>query len=87
MAAAIRGGDVKGTILHFGRVSDFAALPFGQACGALRAAQSMGSVGFCFDKGGRRELALDPGAPGITKALGKELPSAQHGPFRHKRSG
>jgi transposase InsO family protein len=49
MAAAIRGGDVKGAVFHSDRGSEFTASLFGQACEALAVAPSMGRVGSCFD--------------------------------------
>ena len=49
MAAAIRGGDIRGAVFHSDRGSEFTASLFGQACEALGVAQSMGRVGSCFD--------------------------------------
>jgi putative transposase len=49
MAAAIRGGDVKGAVFHSDRGSEFSASLFGKACSALGVSQSMGRVGSCFD--------------------------------------
>lgn len=49
MAAAIRGGDVKGVVFHSDRGSEFSASLFGKACTALGVTQSMGRVGSCFD--------------------------------------
>jgi putative transposase len=49
MAAAVRGGDVKGTIFHSDKGSEFTAGLFGRACNDLGVTQSMGRVGSCFD--------------------------------------
>lgn len=49
MAAAVRGGDVKGVVFHSDRGSEFTASLFGKACTALGVDQSMGRVGSCFD--------------------------------------
>jgi transposase InsO family protein len=49
MAAAVRGGDVRGVVFHSDRGSEFSASLFGQACTALGVTQSMGRVGSCFD--------------------------------------
>jgi putative transposase len=59
MAAAIRGGDVKGVVFHSDRGSEFTASLFGQACEALAVAPSMGRVGSMLRQRRRRELALD----------------------------
>jgi putative transposase len=49
MAAAVRGGDVKGVIFHSDKGSEFTASLFAQACSNLGVTQSMGRVGSCFD--------------------------------------
>jgi transposase InsO family protein len=49
MAAAVRGGDVKGVIFHTDKGSEFTASLFALACGDLGVTQSMGRVGSCFD--------------------------------------
>jgi putative transposase len=49
MAAAVRGGYVRGVIFHSDRGSEFTAWAFKQACEALGVAQSAGRVGSCFD--------------------------------------
>jgi putative transposase len=49
MAAAVRGGDVKGVIFHSDKGSEFTASLFGRACTDLGVTQSMGRVGSCFD--------------------------------------
>lgn len=49
MAVAVRGGDVRGAILHSDKGSEFTARLFGQACTDLGVTQSMGRVGSCFD--------------------------------------
>ena len=49
MAAAIRGGDVKGAIFHSDKGSEFTAAFFAEACTALGVTRSMGRVGSCFD--------------------------------------
>jgi len=49
MAAAVRGGDVRGVIFHSDRGSTYTAKDFTQACWELDVTQSMGRVGSCFD--------------------------------------
>jgi putative transposase len=49
MAAAVRGGDVAGTIFHSDRGSEYTATLFESACSTLRISQSMGRAGSCFD--------------------------------------
>ncbi|MFJ2137122.1 DDE-type integrase/transposase/recombinase [Streptomyces sp. NPDC087845] len=49
MAAATRGGDVKGVIFHSDRGSEYASRRFRRACRRLGVTQSMGRVGSCFD--------------------------------------
>ncbi|MET9040449.1 IS3 family transposase [Streptomyces mirabilis] len=49
MAAATRGGDVRGVICHAGRGSEYGSRRFRRACRRLGAFQSMGRVGSCFD--------------------------------------
>jgi transposase InsO family protein len=49
MAAAVRGGDVKGVIFHSDKGSEFTAKTFALVCTDLGVTQSMGRVGSCFD--------------------------------------
>jgi putative transposase len=49
MAAAVRGGDVAGTIFHSDRGSEYSATMFETACTTLGISQSMGRAGSCFD--------------------------------------
>ena len=49
MAAATRGGDVKGVIFHSDRGSEYVSRRFRWACRRLGVTQSMGRVGSCFD--------------------------------------
>ncbi|MET8943625.1 IS3 family transposase, partial [Streptomyces sp. NPDC004542] len=49
MAAATRGGDVRGVIFHSDRGSEYASRKFAGACRKLGVTQSMGRVGSCFD--------------------------------------
>ncbi|WNM31762.1 IS3 family transposase [Streptomyces sp. Li-HN-5-11] len=49
MAAATRGGDVKGVIFHSHRGSEYVSRRFKRACRRLGVTQSMGRVGSCFD--------------------------------------
>jgi putative transposase len=49
MAAAVRGGDVRGVIFHSDRGSTYTAKDFTKACRDLRVVQSMGRTGSCFD--------------------------------------
>jgi transposase InsO family protein len=49
MAAATRGGDVRGVIFHTDRGSEYASRKFRRACRKLGIFQSMGRVGSCFD--------------------------------------
>ncbi|WP_159053947.1 IS3 family transposase [Streptomyces sp. AS58] len=47
MAAAIRGGDVRGAIMHTDRGSEYTSRRFRRACRRLGIVQSMGRVGSC----------------------------------------
>jgi putative transposase len=49
MAAATRGGDVHGAIMHTDRGSEYTSKIFGDACGRLGVVQSMGRVGSALD--------------------------------------
>ncbi|MFD8097409.1 IS3 family transposase [Streptomyces malaysiensis] len=49
MAAATRGGDVRGVIFHSDRGSEYASRKFARACRKLGVTQSMGRVGSWFD--------------------------------------
>lgn len=49
MAAATRGGDVKGVIFHSDRGSEYNSRRFRRVCRRLGVTQSMGRVGSCFD--------------------------------------
>ncbi len=49
MAAAVRGGDVRGVIFHSDRGSEYTAGRFGTACKVLGVTQSMGRVGSALD--------------------------------------
>ncbi|MFG3309996.1 IS3 family transposase [Streptomyces wuyuanensis] len=49
MAAATRGGDVRGVIMHTDRGSEYCSRRFKRACRKLGIVQSMGRVGSCFD--------------------------------------
>ncbi|MBT2508588.1 IS3 family transposase [Streptomyces sp. ISL-98] len=49
MAAATRGGDVRGVIFHSDRGSKYGSRRFRRACRKLGVFQSMGRVGSCFD--------------------------------------
>lgn len=49
MAAATRGGDVRGVIMHTDRGSEYCSRRFKRACRRLGIVQSMGRVGSCFD--------------------------------------
>lgn len=49
MAAATRGGDVRGVIMHTDRGSEYCSRRFRRACRKLGLVQSMGRVGSCFD--------------------------------------
>jgi putative transposase len=49
MAAAIRGGDVRGVIFHSDKGSEYTASLFEEVCERLGVTQSMGRVGSCFD--------------------------------------
>lgn len=49
MAAATRGGDVRGVIFHSDRGSEYGSRKFGRTCRKLGVFQSMGRVGSCFD--------------------------------------
>ncbi|MFE6692338.1 IS3 family transposase [Streptomyces sp. NPDC057743] len=48
-AAATRGGDVRGVIMHTDRGSEYCSGKFRRACRKLGVIQSMGRVGSCFD--------------------------------------
>ncbi|MFD1276139.1 DDE-type integrase/transposase/recombinase [Streptomyces kaempferi] len=54
MAAATRGGDVKGVIFHSDRGSEYGSRRFRRACQRLGVTQSMGRGGSCFDCEGDR---------------------------------
>jgi transposase InsO family protein len=49
MAAATRGGDVRGVIFHSDRGSEYGSRRFRRVCRRLGVTQSMGRVGSCFD--------------------------------------
>ncbi|MFC6703604.1 IS3 family transposase [Streptomyces thermocoprophilus] len=49
MAAATRGCDVRGVIMHTDRGSEYCSRKFKRACRQLGIVQSMGRVGSCFD--------------------------------------
>ena len=49
MAAAVRGGDVRGVIFHSDKGSEYTASLFEEVCDRLGVTQSMGRVGSCFD--------------------------------------
>jgi putative transposase len=49
MAAAVRGGDVRGVVFHSDKGSEFTASDFAQVCARLGVVQSAGRVGSCFD--------------------------------------
>lgn len=49
MAAAVRGGDVRGVVFHSDRGSEYTAGRFRAACSALGVTQSMGRVGSALD--------------------------------------
>ncbi|MFJ9800004.1 IS3 family transposase [Streptomyces wuyuanensis] len=49
MAAATRGGDERGVIMHTDRGSEYCSRRFKRACRRLGVVQSMGRVGSCFD--------------------------------------
>jgi transposase InsO family protein len=49
MAAAVRGGDVRGVIFHTDKGSEYTASLFEEVCERLGVTQSMGRVGSCFD--------------------------------------
>ncbi|MFE4445056.1 IS3 family transposase, partial [Streptomyces sp. NPDC056820] len=49
MAAATRGGDVRGVIFHSDRGSEYGSRKFARACRRLGVTRSMGRVGSCFD--------------------------------------
>ena len=49
VAAATRGGDVRGVIFHSDRGSEYQSRRFRRACRRLGVTQSMGRVGSCFD--------------------------------------
>jgi transposase InsO family protein len=50
MAAAVRGGDVRGVVFHSDKgPGEYTASLFEDACAALGVVQSMGRVGSCFD--------------------------------------
>ena len=49
MAAAVRGGDVRGVVFHSDRGSEYSADAFEAACTALGVTQSMGRAGSALD--------------------------------------
>ncbi|WP_159047327.1 IS3 family transposase [Streptomyces sp. XY332] len=49
MAAATRGGDVRGVLFHSDRGSEYSSRKFHRAYRKLGVTQSMGRVGSCFD--------------------------------------
>jgi putative transposase len=49
MAAATRGGDVRGVIMHTARGSEYCSRKFNRTCRKLGIVQSMGRAGSCFD--------------------------------------
>jgi putative transposase len=49
MAAAVRGGDVRGVVFHSDKGSEFTASDFARVCARLGVVQSAGRVGSCFD--------------------------------------
>lgn len=49
MAAAIRGGDVRGVIFHSDKGSEFTATEFARVCDRLGVTQSAGRVGSALD--------------------------------------
>jgi transposase InsO family protein len=49
MAAATRGGDVRGVIFHSDRGSEYQSRRYRHACRRLGVTQSMGRVGSCFE--------------------------------------
>lgn len=49
MAAAMRGGDVRGVTFHSDKGSEFTASLFAEACEVLGGTRSTGRVGSCFD--------------------------------------
>lgn len=49
MAAATRGGDVRGVIFHSDRGSEYQSRRFRRACRRLGVTQTMSRVGSCFD--------------------------------------
>lgn len=49
MAAAVRGGSVRGTVFHFDQGSEYTAREFRDACGRLGIIQSMGRPGSGLD--------------------------------------
>ncbi|MFF5306741.1 IS3 family transposase [Streptomyces sp. NPDC013161] len=49
LAAATRGGDVRGVIMHTDRGSEYCSRKFRRTCRKLGIVQSMGRVGSCFD--------------------------------------
>jgi putative transposase len=72
IAAATRGGDVKGVIFHSDRGSEYGSRRFRRVCRHWGVTQSMGRVGSCFDnpvieafnsvhRGPAADRDLDPG--------------------------
>jgi len=49
MAAAVRGGDVRGVIFHSDKGGEYCGDTFSNACEALGVVQSMGRVGSALD--------------------------------------
>ena len=49
MAAAVRGGNVRGTVMHTDQGSEYTAQEFRDACARLGIAQSMGRPGSALD--------------------------------------
>jgi len=49
MAAAVRGGDVRGVIFHSDHGGEYSGELFETACRRLEVTQSMGRVGSCYD--------------------------------------
>ena len=60
MAAAIRGGDVRGVIFHTDKGSEYTADLFGKVCDRLGVTQSHGPGWVVLRQRRHRELALDP---------------------------
>ncbi|KWX00904.1 Integrase catalytic region [Carbonactinospora thermoautotrophica] len=56
MAAATRGGEVRGVIFHSDRGSEYTAEAFAAACARLGVTQSMGRVGCALDNAAAEAL-------------------------------